>query len=79
MSKYLKEVKFTADSNIISKYGMVAVDLHFQKDSPLGGADNVSMNVFIKANPTSTVSEIEKTGLEQAKIFLAEVLRDLET
>ena len=77
MSKYLKEVKFTAIPEWIAKDNSVAVDLHFQKKSSFEGFDNVNMNVFVKATPNSTVEEISKLGVQQAKVFLEELLKSL--
>lgn len=77
MSKYLQEISHTVSSILLKEKGIAAVDYHFQENLPSGGANNLKVNVFVDVTPNSTISEIERKGRQELKIFIKKIMEEI--
>jgi acetolactate synthase small subunit len=77
MAITIKDVSFEIRPRTVSGYGKAIVDVHFQEVSENGTANNIKINVFVDANSQTQISEIEKSGMQEVRLFLQRTLDSL--
>jgi len=77
MAIIIDDVSFEIRPTMVSEYGKANVVIHFQEVSQNGTANNIKINVFVDANSQTQISEIEKFGMQEVRLFLQRTLDSL--